>query len=98
MPDEKQRDDIVELKENQAGAVTEEPSASVFILTSPTYVREEDAPFDDVIVGVFVTRLAAETYKADATPPVDDGKIVKWGVQGGDVAPAGRIAPFHGLS
>jgi hypothetical protein len=75
----------------------EGPTASVFILTSPTYVREnEDAPFDDVIVGVFATRLAAETYKADATPPVTDGKIVQWGVEGVDgSAPVGRIAPFH---
>ena len=54
----------------------------MFILTSNTYVRDhEEANFDDVIVGVYITREAAEDYRHNATPPVADGKIVEWAVQ-----------------
>lgn len=58
---------------------------AVWILTSPTYVSQhEDAPFDAVIVGVFATREAAEAYRDNATPPVTDGKIVDWTVEGNE--------------
>ena len=79
------------------GEAYEGPTASVFILTSPTYVAGyEDAPFDAIIVGVFATREAAENYRDNATPPVTDGKIVQWGVEGdAETAPVGNIAPFH---
>ena len=45
--------------------------------------KMDDAPFDDnLIVGVFATREAAESYRDNAVGPVTDGKIVEWGVSG----------------
>lgn len=76
---------IVPLGQRLEGVDEDQPlvvGSSVFILTSNTYVRDhEEANFDDVIVGVYITREAAEDYRHNATPPVADGKIVEWAVQ-----------------
>jgi hypothetical protein len=56
---------------------------SVFVMTSNVYGEPEPgAPFDqNRVVGVYATREAAEAYRDNAIPPVEDAKIVEWGVQ-----------------
>jgi hypothetical protein len=72
---------------------------SVFVLTSETY-KMDDAPFDEnLIVGVFATRADAEAYKEGANPPVTDGKIVEWSVEGEGFEPtSGKMSPKYGVA
>ncbi len=74
------------------------PTGSVFLLTSKTYLTDP-TEWDNVVVGVFVSREAAQNYMDNAEPPVSDGVITKWGIEGAEgFAPVGRIAPFHGVA
>jgi hypothetical protein len=74
--------------------------SSVFILTVDPSDVDPESPFDtNGIVGVFFTHDAAVSYKDTAVFgdefTLKDAKITKWGVEGGDDEPEGRIAPFH---
>ena len=66
---------------------------SVFVLTSRTY-KTTPEDWDNVIVGIYATREAAESYRDNSVLPVVDGEITEWGVHDRIVGENGQYLPI----
>ena len=51
---------------------------SVWILTSPSGINAHESG----VVGLFPSHGKATEYRDNATPPVTDGEILEWGLEG----------------
>ncbi len=66
---------VVRIRNTAPWVAADDESEKVWVLRSKTYLPDSE------VVGLFQTRLAAERWAADATPPVGDAVIEEWAVR-----------------